>query len=72
MGLSQRAVALLLKHSSHAALSSYEHGRVTPTLENALRLEIALRTPVAFLFPELYEELRSEVREEEEHVRSGQ
>ncbi|MGI9071246.1 MAG: hypothetical protein ACR2JB_07990 [Bryobacteraceae bacterium] len=41
MGFSQRAVALMLRHRSHAALSSYQHGRVLPTLENALRLEIA-------------------------------
>jgi transcriptional regulator with XRE-family HTH domain len=72
MGFSQRAVAHLLDHRSHAALSSYEHGRVVPTLENALRLEIALRTPVAFLFPELYEKLRKEVRDKEEHIRAGQ
>jgi transcriptional regulator with XRE-family HTH domain len=72
MGFSQRAVAQLLRHRSHAALSSYEHGRVLPTLENALRLEIALRTPVAFLFPELYEELKKELREKEEHIRAGQ
>jgi transcriptional regulator with XRE-family HTH domain len=66
MGYSQRRVARLLGHKSHAALSLYEHGRVVPALVTALRLEIILRTPVAFLFPNLYERLRQNIRTEEE------
>jgi transcriptional regulator with XRE-family HTH domain len=73
MGLSQRRAARLLGHKSHAALSLYEHGRVQPTLVTALRLEIILRTPVAFLFPNLYERLRAEIRaQEEQEAESGQ
>ena len=65
-GYSQRHVAHLLGHKSHGALSSYERGRVLPTLTTALKLEIVLRTPVAFLFPSAYETLRNEIRAAED------
>ena len=65
---SQRHVAHLLGHKSHGALSSYERGRVVPTLTTALKLEIVLRTPVAFLFPNVYETLRNEIRGEEDRL----
>jgi transcriptional regulator with XRE-family HTH domain len=68
IGYSQRRAAHLLGHKSHAALSQYEQGMVLPALATALRLEIILRTPVAFLFPELYENLRSQVRGEEQRL----
>lgn len=67
-GLSQRRVALLLGHKSHGALSSYENGRVLPKLDTALKLEIILRTPVAFLFPAIYEDFRSAIRKAEEQM----
>jgi transcriptional regulator with XRE-family HTH domain len=67
-GYSQRRVAHLIGHKSHGALSSYERGRVLPTLTTALKLEIVLRTPVAFLFPNVYEALRNEIRSEEDSL----
>ena len=67
-GYSQRRVAHLLGHKSHGALSSYERGRVVPTLNTALKLEIVLRTPVAFLFPSAYETFRREIRAEEDRL----
>jgi len=67
-GYSQRQVVHLLGHKSHAALSLYEHGLSMPTLVTALRLEIILRTPVAFLFPALYESLRTPIRTEEDRL----
>lgn len=67
-GYSQRRVAHLLGHKSHGALSCYETGRTAPTLTTALKLEIVLRTPVAFLFPSIYENLRSEIRAEEDRL----
>jgi transcriptional regulator with XRE-family HTH domain len=67
-GYSQRRVAHLLGHKSHGALSSYERGRVLPTLTTALKLEIVLRTPVAFLFPSVYDALRNEIRTEEDRL----
>ena len=68
MGYSQHRVAHLLGHKSHAALSLYERGAVAPALATALRLEIILRTPVAFLFPDLYDTLKKEIRTEEERL----
>jgi transcriptional regulator with XRE-family HTH domain len=67
-GYSQLRVARLLGHKSHGALSSYERGRVLPTLITALKLEIVLRTPVAFLFPNVYETLRNGIRAEEDRL----
>ena len=72
MRYSQRQVAYLLGHRSHGALSSYEHGRVLPQMVTALRLEIILRTPVAFLFPALYDGLRAQIRAEEQRLAGGQ
>jgi transcriptional regulator with XRE-family HTH domain len=67
-GYSQKRVAHLIGHKSHGALSGYERGRVLPTLTTALKLEIVLRTPVAFLFPGVYEALRNDIRAEEDRL----
>lgn len=67
-GLSQRKAAALMGHRNHAALWAYERGTVAPSLRAALKLEIILRTPVAFLFPGLYESLRDEIRAKEEKL----
>ena len=64
-GYSQRYVAHLLGHKGHGALSGYERGSSLPTLATALKLEIVLRTPVAFLFPGVYDALRNDIRAEE-------
>ena len=40
-----------------------------PSLINALKLEIVYRTPVAFLFGDLYEGLKKEIREREEKLK---
>jgi transcriptional regulator with XRE-family HTH domain len=66
--LSQRRMSELLGHKSHAPLWSYEQGLVLPNLEAALKLEIVLRTPVAFLFPSLYEALRRDIRAKEQQL----
>jgi transcriptional regulator with XRE-family HTH domain len=67
-GYSQRHVAHLLGHKSHGPLSSYERGGSLPPLTTALKLEIVLRTPVAFLFPNVYETLRNQIRSEEDRL----
>jgi DNA-binding XRE family transcriptional regulator len=66
--LSQRQMAKLIGHRSHEALCRYESGAVLPSLVSALKLEIVARTPVAFLFPNLYESLRNEIRAKEEKM----
>ncbi len=68
MGLPQRLVSRLLGHQGASVLSRYERGRLLPTLEMALRLEIIYRVPVAFLFPTLYETLRANIRSTESQM----
>jgi len=70
MGLPQRRVAYLMGLKGTNSLSRYEHGKKLPSLENALRLEIIYHVPVAFLFGELYEELKREIRKREGEVKS--
>jgi len=53
-------------------VSHYEHGRSFPPLPVALSLEIILRTPVAFLFPNLYDETKLRIRHAEEVMAAGQ
>ena len=65
-GLSQKEVARLLNDTSADMLSRYECGYVLPPLPAALGLEIIYRVPAAFLFPNLYDELRHEIRAREE------
>lgn len=65
MRLSQKSVARLLGLENVSILSHYERGTSRPSLERALGLEVVYRVPIAFLFPELYEAIRTRVRERE-------
>lgn len=69
MGYSQRYVALLLGHKSVSPISDYEQGKRLPSLETALKLELVLRVPVAFLYQGLYGELKQKIRQKEEHLK---
>ena len=71
MGFSQKEVARLLGHRDASMVSHYEHSRALPPLIVALSLEIIYRTPVAFLFPAMYDELKRQVRHEEETLRDA-
>ena len=68
MRFSQRHVAHLLGHQDNSGWSDYERGDRLPSLVNALRLAIILRVPVEFLFGALHEELRGQIRAEEERL----
>ena len=68
MRFSQRNVAHLLGHKDNSAWSDYERGDRLPCLANALRLGIILRVPVEFLFAALHDELRDQIRAEEERI----
>jgi len=72
MGFTQKDVARLLGHRDASMVSHYEHGRSQPPLPVALSLEIILRTPVAFLFPNLYNSLKARIRQAEEEGAVGQ
>ena len=71
MGFSQKQVARLLGHRDASMVSHYEHSRALPPLIVALSLEIIYRTPVAFLFPAMYDELKRQIRDEEETLRDA-
>src|SRR5260221_14738708 len=68
MKFSQRHVAHLLGHSDNSAWSNYERGERLPSLVNALRLGIILRVPVEFLFYSLNEDLKNNIRAEEDRL----
>jgi transcriptional regulator with XRE-family HTH domain len=68
MELSQKQVASLLGLKNIAILSHYERGTSRPSLQRALGLEIVYRVPIAFLFPDLYEEIRTTIREKESRM----
>lgn len=65
-------VAHLLGHQDATTLSNYERGHRMPSLVNAFRLGIILRVPVEFLYPALYDGLREQIRDQEDHLASGQ
>ena len=69
MGFSQKKTASIMGIKRTNDLSRYEHGAKLPNLVNALKLEIIYRTPVAFLFADLYEGLKKEIRGREEKLR---
>jgi transcriptional regulator with XRE-family HTH domain len=62
-------VTRLLGYADVSQLSRYERGQRLPSLENALKLAIILRTPVEFLFPSLFLDLRETIRAEEERFK---
>ena len=61
--LKQKQIAYLLGNKSLDQVSRYENGSRVPTLQTALKLEVILGVSVRALFPQLYAELRSEIRE---------
>lgn len=68
MKFSQQQVARLLDHKDNSVWSKYERGDRLPSLSNALKLGIILRVPVEFLFHALHDELRDQIRAEEERL----
>jgi transcriptional regulator with XRE-family HTH domain len=68
LGLTRQQVITRLKSLGYhvpRTLADYELGNTLPPLRTALALEIVYRKPVAFLWPELYRELREQIRAEE-------
>jgi transcriptional regulator with XRE-family HTH domain len=66
MGYTQKQVAKFLGNPDATMISHYESNRALPPLGVALSLEILYRTPVAFLFPGLHDDLKRVLREREE------
>src|SRR5262249_50615906 len=68
MMFSTAHVARLLGHGDTSVFRKFERGERLPTLVSAFRLGIIFRVPVEFLFPDLYDGLRNEIRAEEERL----
>jgi transcriptional regulator with XRE-family HTH domain len=64
-GLNRKQVAALLGYRSTSTVARHEQGKYRPSLDVLLQLEILYRTPIAYLYPQLYQRLRSEVRNRE-------
>lgn len=65
MGYTQKEVAALLGVKSSTAISNYENNKKSPSLLTLLKLEIILRTPVAFLYKDWYLEFKKQIRDKE-------
>lgn len=65
MRLTRYQVARLIR-KTRSTVQRYEAGTLLPRLLTALQFEILYRTPVAFLFPMIYGDLRTRLRAEEE------
>lgn len=70
--LQTEQVAHLLGHRTTSTLEAYERAARLPSFLNALRLSVILRTPVEFLYGELYNSLREVIRAEEERLAAPQ
>lgn len=70
MGYSQAYVASLLGHKTASHISDYERGIRLPSLATALKLEIVLCAPVAFLFRDLHLDLKEDIRCQREALKS--
>ena len=68
MRFSTSHIGHLLGHKDSSTYCDYERGDRLPSLVNAFRLSVILRTPVEFLFPSLYDSLRDSIRAEEERL----
>jgi transcriptional regulator with XRE-family HTH domain len=68
MKFSQKQVAAILGLTNVGTLSNYERGSACPSLERAFSLAIVYRVPVEFLFPDLHDWLKAELRQRENLV----
>jgi len=64
-GLTRKQVAHLLGYRSAASIGRIEQGARFPDLQTLLGFEILYRTPVAYLYSQLYGELRDTLRSKE-------
>lgn len=67
-GLELKQVAYLLGHKSTDQISDYERGLKKPSLPNALKLTIIYGASLAELFPEHFEQYRTELAAKLEKV----
>ena len=53
---------------SSSVVNKWEKSTTLPNLENALKLSIALSTPVEYLFQELYSDLKIQIEPKRDYV----
>lgn len=70
MGFTQRQAAAILGDLRVGDLSHFERGHRLPNLVTALKLEILYRTPVSYLYPELYAALKRTLRQRDDRLRA--
>ncbi|PCI19441.1 hypothetical protein COB64_03860 [Candidatus Wolfebacteria bacterium] len=59
--ISQKQLANILGHKTTSLIYRWEKGSITPDLNNALKLSIALSSPLEHLFHEHYTFLKSQI-----------
>lgn len=65
MGYSQKQVAKLLGYKDQTKICTWEKGEHLPNLQNLFKLSILYRKPVEFLYPNHYQLIREELRNNE-------
>lgn len=68
LGLTQEQVASALGLRRSKLLTRLEQDHRIPRFLTAIKLSAIYRVPIEFLFPQLYEKLRSEIRHREEAI----
>lgn len=63
-GLGQKQLAHLLGRKRSNGISKYENDIQNPSLKTALKFEIIYQTPVRLLYQELFEECRTEIKQQ--------
>jgi transcriptional regulator with XRE-family HTH domain len=71
-GLSCKQASVLLGYKDESTLRRLEQGKIRPTLDVALRLEILYRRPVAYLYGKHYIRLRENLRAHEARLAQEQ
>jgi transcriptional regulator with XRE-family HTH domain len=64
-GLSRKQVASILGYDDVSTIARQEQGKYIPPLRMLLGFEILYRTPIAYLYPDLYRELKEQIRARE-------
>ncbi len=60
-GITQRQLAHIIGYQSVSSLSHLERGRKLPSIQTAMKLEVAFQRLIPDIFPRLYDEVRDSV-----------
>jgi transcriptional regulator with XRE-family HTH domain len=68
MGYSQKIVAQLLGRKNPARICDYEQGKIIPSLQTALKLEIILHTPIREFYSNGYKQFQREINHKKKQI----